>query len=334
MSVVGPRYTYDVFFSYAWAIEETHDPSFRDWCRAVADDITKILRQSYNHPGQPEVRIYLDRDMTRSAQDLRKELQGAAENSAIFVALVSNFYESEYCRDEAAWFCEKLAKSGADFADHVCVLRVQDFQTRALPPHFLRNGEAPLYLNFCDDDGQPTNMPEFLNGASRPDLAQPIRNASLEIKDKIKKIREKEAALVEIDGQLRPDEKIVFVEAETRDLVRWSEVARQLQINRSIILPEAPPPTPATAIAMTNISYGNCDGLLMLRCRTGDDIKPRVTQAYRDRREMLATNQIMLPWVLLDDHDPPDPICVAFKIPRVRAEGDWAPAVKRAMFGA
>lgn len=334
MSVVGPRYTYDVFFSYAWAIEETHDPSFRDWCRAVADDVTKLLRQSYNHPGQPEVRIFLDRDVTRSAQDLRTELQSASESSAIFVALVSNFYESEYCREEAAWFCDKLAKSGADFADHVCVLRVQDFQAHALPPQFLHNGEAPLHLDFCDPDGQPINMSEFMCCAPKPDLAQPIRNAALEIKDKIKKIREKEAALVEIEGQLRPDKQIVFVEAETCDLVRWSEVAQHLQINRNIVLPEAPPPTPATAVAMTKITYGRCDGLLMLRCRPGDDIKPRVTQAYRDRREMLAKNQIMLPWVLLDDHDPPDPICVAFKIPRVRAEGDWASAVKRAMFGA
>ena len=39
MSVLGDRYDYDVFFSYAWATP-TGVPYLRDWTRAIADTVS------------------------------------------------------------------------------------------------------------------------------------------------------------------------------------------------------------------------------------------------------------------------------------------------------
>src|SRR5262245_48470442 len=104
MSVLGGEYKFDVFFSYAWATK-TEDPSLRNWSRKVADSIGALLRQRFNG-STAELHVYLDRDESRSGDDLSQHLKEAVEQSAIFVGLVSNFYSSDYCQREMNWFCD------------------------------------------------------------------------------------------------------------------------------------------------------------------------------------------------------------------------------------
>ena len=339
MAAIGGKYEYDVFFSYAWALEATEDPYLRDWCRKVADKVAALLRVRFNKD-RSRFRAYLDRDAAKSGQALVDELKAAAERSAVFVAMVSDYYQADWCRKEQDWFCDRVAADGAALAEHVCIIRVQTTSADAWPRRLTGPDGAPLlYLDFCDPHGEPIDMAEFVIEAPTPDLAQPIEQAAVEIGDKLNAIRAKLIARAEYESsRLPPDSPVLYFEAEPQDLMRWTEFGRVLEQVPNIVLP-ARCPVPADAVTDADQAYGDCDGMVLLRSRPGDNIVPRVKRAFQDLRrinkEHGGKGRAKVPWVLLDGLDePPPPDIEPFKIRRVPARGDFAPEVRKALFDA
>lgn len=339
MAAIGDDYAYDVFFSYAWALEATEDRHLRDWCRAVADGIVTLLRQRFNVGGR-RFAYYLDRDESKSGQALGEVLKAAAENSAVFVAMVSDYYAADWCQKEVDWFCDRIAATGSALADHIYIIRVQAPSEGAWPPRLTGPDGAPLlYRDFCNDRGQPINMAEFMFRSPTPGLAQPIEQATLEIGDKLKAMQAKLKARSDYrSSRTPPPEPLLYFEAEPQDAARWSACGRVLQDVPSIILP-AEKPVPANEMADADALYADCDGLVLLRSRPGDNIVPRVKRAFRDLRQIngryKTDGKPEVAWVLLDELDEaPPPDIAPFKIRRVQARGDWGPEVRKALFDA
>lgn len=339
MSAISDKYEYDVFFSYAWALEATDDPHFRDWCREVADGIASLLRVRFNTNGR-KLEVYLDRDKGKPGQALSEKLKAAAERSAVFVAMVSDYYQTDWCQREQDWFCDQIAADGAALADRVCILRVQATSEGTWPKRFADPGGGPrVYLDFCDKGGQPINLAEFLYKAPTPGLAQPTEQAALDISAKLDAIKLHLLARAAYESsRLPPDSPVLYFEAEPKDQPQWSELVRVLERMPNIVLP-AQSPVPADAVTDAEQAYGACDGMVLLRSRPGDNIVPRVKRAYQDLRrinkEHRANGRATVPWVLLDGLDePPPPDLEPFKIRRVPARGDFAPELQKALFDA
>jgi hypothetical protein len=332
---------YDVFFSYAWATA-TEDPTLRDWCRYVADTISILLSQQFNAK-PPRFSRYLDRDAARAGQDLSVLLKGAVERSSVFVVLVSDYYDSPYCLDEASWFAQRMTDAGLDMANHLCILRVQPSSREWWPPQLTgKDGKPLLYLDFCDPNGRPFGMTNFLMKGPTPELAGPIEKAALEIGQKLATIRNNQNAKEAYrNAQRPPDDPVVFFEAETGDLARWSDCLPHLRDDvPSIVLPAGPLPATAADCA----AFTDCNGLVMLRSRGTDDIGSRIKRAYQLRRQLSKQGAndanltrdaggAALPWVLLDEQDSPPPECESFRVPRVRVQPGWAAQVKEKLWG-
>jgi hypothetical protein len=332
MSVLGDRFKYDVFFSYAWGTS-TGDPHLRDWCRAIADAVASMLRIRFNASGS--FNAYLDRDESRSGQDLDVELKQAAERSGIFIAFISPFYSSDYCQKELAWFCDGNGLKGDALADRVCLLKVQDTPDDRWPDRFRgTSGQPLLYKGLCDDHGQPMSMMQFLLEKALRGMADKINEIVLEVADKISSMERRLRAQEQyIKAQAPPDKPVYFLEAEPKDQPRWAELNKFIRDVPSIVLPAAP--KPATAICPDE-DLKACDGMLMLRSRSDDNFSQRIQSAYLQRRELFRRpgekTIPWIPWVLLDEVDPPPPEEAIYGIPRVKVEGDdWLEDVKQAM---
>ena len=327
MSTLGDAYDYDVFFSYAWA-GDTGDQHMREWSRKIADTIRTLLSQRFNR-GDVRLNAFLDRDVLRGGQDLDRELKSAVQRSGILVAMVSDHYASPYCQKELNWFCEGLTE--ANFADHVCILRMQEV-SEGLWPAALQGTDAKprLFIDFCDERGQPINMAGFILSGSLADLVTPINRVVVEIADKItamqKKISAREAY---VRSQKLPVEPVIFLEAEQADLEQWMWCSAQLRAVPSIIWPQRAP-VPATAV-VNGEEYDGCEALLLLRSRVDDDIGRRIKAAYLSRRKLYRDKEQTIPWALLDLFDDPPPESDAFHLPRVPLKGDWLPVLRGAL---
>lgn len=334
MSVVGGNYQYDLFFSYAWA-EKANGAVLRDWSRMVADKITQLVGVRFNSSAQ--LAPYLDRDVnTHTGIQLDASLRAAAESAAIFVAMISPYYKSDYCQKELNWFLDRSTNDGAKVTERLCLYLVQDGDDLQWPDKLREpSGSRLLYTSFYGEGGLPLDIAAFINGAPTPLLAEPIRLAVLEIGSKIKELRDKLDARVKYEeSQRRPFNPVVFLEAEKEDEMRWAERRRQLEA-ANIILPATAPPTPATAVPNPGATYSECDGIVLLRSRPDDDIGSRIKKAYQDRRQIDRDEEKgMLPWALLDELDDPPPGIEEFKIPRVVTRGDWVPELQQKLRGA
>jgi hypothetical protein len=335
MSVVGGSYEYDVFFSYAWAEGETNDQALRDWSRMVADQISTLIKVRFSKVGT--LNRYLDRDVNnKSGIELDKSLQKAAEKAAVFVAMISPYYDSDYCQKELCWFLDRAAIEGGTCAERLCLFVIQDDDELKWPSRLRElNGTRLLYKKFHSESGQPLELASFLNRAPTPLLAAPIEDAALEIGNKIKAMKDKMQARIDYEVSQRvPDNLIVFLEAEKEDEVRWAERRRQLrEEGANIILPAKAPPMPATSLQNPATTYIGCDGMVLLRSRADDAIGERIKRAYLDRRQIYREGNGMVPWALLDELDEPPPEGEAFDIPRVVPVGAWVAELQQKLIG-
>jgi len=333
MSVLGDRYEYDVFFSYAWA-DKTGDELLRDWSRAVADAVSRRLRLRFN-AGERPLTAYLDRDVSRSGGDLDVELKQAAERSAVFVALISPYYQSEYCQKEVDWFCDSVALNGEALVDRACLLKIQRINNGFWPERFNGIAGKPLlYKDLCDNNGEPIGISnfDFTKRLSGEDLAKLIDDIVLEVADKISNLERILKAQAEYaHTQTPPDKPLYFLEAEPKDQQRWAEYSKSLRGVPSIVLP-AGMPKPATAIS-ADADLKGCNGMLLLRTPSDDDFSQRIKSAYLHRRELFRPDSSVswIPWVLLDEVESAPPEEAIYDIPRVRLEGEWVENVKQAM---
>lgn len=327
MSVTG-KYENDVFVSYAWGFGRSQNTALRDWSRKVTDNVTAMLRVRFGD----DLSVFLDRDRNNNtAAALDSRFQDAAESSAVFVALVSTYYLNSYCRKELDWFLDKIAAEGSPAADRLCIFLIQSVEEEHWPERLREpSGKRLLYRTFHCPEGQPLDIAAFLNGAPTPALTQPTDQAALEIGRKLLAIKgNAEARTTYKSSQRPPDAPIMFLEAEPDDLSNWEKRRNELKEAANIILP-ARAPIPATEVSDPGDIYNGCDGLVLLRSRTDDNIGRRLKQAYLDRRRLKTE----IPWALLDEQEPAPPDGEAFGIPRVVPVGPWVEELRRKLHGA
>jgi hypothetical protein len=327
MAVLGEQYQYDVFFSYAWGTA-SGDNNLRDWSRAVATATASLLRQRFNGTGKT-FDFYLDHNENRSGDDLDSKLEEEVKRSAIFVALISPYYSSPYCMQEAAWFCEANGLKGEGLAERLCLLRVQTTPDQGWPEQFKGSSGKPLlYIDLCNEHGQPRSMAKYTFEKILAGLAELIEQTALEIADKIStlesRLRAQEAYR---RSQAPPDRPLFFFEAEPVDRARWAECGKQIKGVPSIVLP-ARDPKPATSISPEDDLQG-CYGILMLRSRSDDDFGRRIKSAYLHRQKLFRERREEVPWALLDDLQDGPPEEEVYEIPRVRLQGDWVKALQQ-----
>lgn len=327
MSVTG-KYENDVFVSYAWGFGRSRSTALRDWSRKVTDNVTAMLRVRFGD----DLTVFLDRDRNNSSgAALDSRFQKAAEGCAIFVALVSTHYLNSYCRKELDWFLDKVKDEGSAVDDRLCILLIQSVTEDQWPQRLREpSGSRLLYRSFHCPEGQPLDLSAVLYGAPAPALAQPTDEAALEIGRKLLAIKgSADARTTYKSSQRAPDAPIMFLEAEADDATSWERRRDELKKAANIILP-ARSPIPATEVSDPGDLYNGCDGLVLLRSRSDDNIGRRIKQAYLDRRKLKAE----IPWALLDEQEPPPPDGEAFDIPRVVPEGPWVEELRRKLHGA
>jgi hypothetical protein len=332
MSVLGDRYDYDVFFSYAWATK-SGDADLRDWSRKVIETTLRLLRPRYGVKA-PEFKQYLDRNEACAGQDLDVDLRRAAERSGIFVALISPYYNAEYCLKEVEWFCESL--NGDTLADRVCLIRIWATDDETWPNKFKGISGRPLiYIDLCDEHGQPLGFAYFVTEGKLEKLADLVQEIAFQIAYKIdclakRLIAQEQYRLL----QTPPDRPMYFLEAEPNDKPKWAECSKHLREVPSIVLP-AGEPKPATAMSPDDVKA--FDGIVMLRSRPDDDFSRRIASAYASRRRLFVDPKnekasSWIPWALLDEVEPAPPEEALYDIPRIKlGEGDWLENLKQAM---
>lgn len=331
MSVLGDRYDYDVFFSYAWAAN-AGDPDLRDWSREVIDKTVRLLRPRYDVKG-PLFKQYLDRNEARAGQDLDVDLKHAAERSGIFVALISPYYNAEYCLKEVEWFCDSL--KGDALADRVCLIRIWATDDEIWPSRFKGVSGGPLiYIDLCDEHGQPLSFASFVLERKLLGIADSVQKVALEIAYKVDSLVKRLLAQEQYRLlQTPPDRPVYFLEAEPTDACKWEECSKHIRDVPSIVVP---PGVPKPATEMSPADVKEFDGIVMLRSRPDDDFGRRIASAYRSRRRLFLdpSNEkasSWIPWVLLDEVEPAPPEESLYDIPRVKLEGDWLEKLKQAI---
>lgn len=330
MTIAGGSYQHDIFYSYAWAKQQTGSDALRDWTRTYINHLNTLLKIRFNKPDE-QLSVFLDSECLKNGARLDDSLEQAVRSSAVFVAVISSFYQNSYASRELEWFLDQVAADGSSLERRLHLLVIQNVPDDGWPRGLKdRSGDRLLFQTLHDADGCPLDFEQFITGCPTPLLGAPSKEAALELQKKLITIKKDNEARRAYDSAQRPPaNSIVFFEAEAEDEPNWKTHRAHLIGCEHIILP-ASAPEPATA--MTEATYGDCDGMVLLRSRENDQIGERLRKAYLGRRAVLSKGK-MVPWVLLDELDSPPPEADAYRIPSVVPRGDWVAELQRKLLG-
>jgi len=332
MTIAGGTYRHDVFYSYAWGEKQLGTGALRDWTRNYINHVNTLLKLRFNNNSQ-QLSIFLDSECLENGARLDAALEKAVRGSALFVAVISKFYRDSYASRELRWFLDQMAADGSNLDQRLLILLIDRVDEDQWPAELRdRSGDRILFQRLHDDDedGAPLDFSQFIMGGPTPQLGAPGKETALEIQKKLVAIKkDNEARTAYESAQRPPASSIVFFEAESQDEPNWKTHRQHLSGAEHIILPAA---TPQPATAMTEATYGDCDGMVLLRSREDDQIAERLRKAYLGRRAVLSKGKLV-PWVLLDELDNPPPEADAYRIPSVVPRGDWVPELQRKLLG-
>jgi hypothetical protein len=282
----------DVFFSYSWAAE-AEDPDLRDWCRAIASIINSALKLKFNS-GVNKYNYYLDRDKSLTGESIKEVIERSINSSRVFVAIVSDYYNTEYCLDEATMFRNLAGKVEWDLSQRLSIIHVQ--RDTDINPHWWpdplkgADGKPLLCDRFFDERtgypiGYPLTDPREL--IKIPELRMALGRLTYEIGQKVANIRRTEAikATHREQSQKRELNPTLFFEAELVDNDRWQNLVSELRSGQSNVVPVI---GPKDMDKVTWKEWNRCDGVVMLHSRPDDEIQSRVVGAHWVRRELIA----------------------------------------------
>lgn len=338
MSYIGDPYKYDVFVSYPHAVEALGGRvTLREWSRGVTDAILEYVTMSLaEEQGNDKLAYYLDRDRAVSAMPLTDTLEEAIQKSAVLIILMSPYYKN-WCLKELEWFFQRAPVDGRGF-DQCVLLNVQKVNDGHWPDLLRdKDGQRVLGTSLMDDDGLPLGYEDYRASKTLPNTNGLWKSIAIEIKDKLielRKRRDAERSLAESKvnpwsglGQSRPDDRLIYLEAEPEDRQIWSARRMRLAAERAVVLPDEPLGDSMADRSESVLGvYRDCDALILHRVRPDDLIQPRIRRAFQDRRLLFQKERKEMPWAVLDEHpDLPLPGANAFRVPRVSTKDDGWP---------
>ena len=168
-------YKYDVFVSYARVDDEEDMPGGLNWVSTFEKYLTRALRKRLATGDQ--LSVFFDR-RTVSSNDVLSELEAAARDSAVFLAVCSpNYAEREWTRKELAAFTGASDDSKRLFAVEILPLDggqayPEGLQERVREPFMVPTSDVGTTLMPL-----PPEHPEF--GKKIHDVAEQIRQQLL-----------------------------------------------------------------------------------------------------------------------------------------------------------
>jgi TIR domain len=330
LSYVGEPFEYDVFVSYAHAEVETDAPLIRDWSRHVAEQLRDLLATALNPeaPAGSKVTVFLDDRLLRAGQPLTETLREKAKRSALLLVLMSPLYpRKSWCVDELTWFFEQAVQDGRGH-DHCTVLRIQPVANDTWPKLLRDERGAPvLFLDLVEAD---TELPVCLTELEAPELARALLKPFIEIKGKLKALRELFAARRRMAASVpqRPaDRPVIYLDASPEEEALWQGLKGELK-DVAIVRPANLAPANGDADPLDRerqkqrqLQFASSDGLVLLHGSRGAWLEHAVAISYNDRR-LLLQRQRNLPWAILDRAGSKPPVADDYEVPCVPATSD------------
>jgi len=167
-----PNYAYDIFISYARIDDEVDYPGGTKWVSTFEEYLSIALRKRLG--GTTDVKIFFDRRTLNSNDELR-ELEQAAERSALFLAVCSRSYvDREWTTRELSAFSRQ-----PDIAKRVFAIEIMPLDNQQSYPALLADRHRePFYVHTPHSRGTAVSLapddPRF--GHLIHDLAEQVRN--------------------------------------------------------------------------------------------------------------------------------------------------------------
>lgn len=365
MSLVGPRFEYDVFVSYCRgrsAMDGERPHRLRDWSR-------KLIATIIGETNPPTFGGLIDKvdpvrfydNPARDNDTLDKADRAAIASSAFMLVVLSpDFAGSAGCCEQIELFLQhaESAGGGRDNAlvamiaptslaadGPACLRKLLDGRNRdgAVADYYDRQSLQPLELELSDPNPGFTRL-----------LLEPIGRLANQIRCDLKRLQGIHAASARLPRGERPEPETGADQPPVSPAAPLAPLTKQLYVQGYRDEPAWRRTRDGLrAIAITNparlvvdevdltkrkardqqrrLEMAQCDGLVLVRAQGDEPTALLASQALKDRRLLDESDLARLEWVLVDWVDDAGPELPAdLPLPRIRArEEDWSGAVRR-----
>lgn len=332
MSYVGAPFEYDVFFSYAYAEEAIGSPILKNWSRLIATSIAGKVAFALNGGRAPEARFkcFLDTRALRDITALTPEIREQAGRSALMVVFLSSYYwASPWCeRELKTWF--GVGEAGRA-PTHCVPLLIQQTPSELWPPCLIDEAGNPFKCQYyMDENGQPLDLDLAFTAEELPkELYDRTGTSAVTIRSRLEDIKkhleaEQQKTNLSADNQ----DLVLYLEAEPKDEIERVKIFSELKLGAMVIpeqnrgyISDGAQDQPGRRGPVE--FYQQCNGLVLLRAREGDEIELRILKAYHDRKELLASHKV-LPWAVVNEPAHAGvPSADTFHVPVVNKTDQW-----------
>lgn len=321
MAILGPEYQHDIFFSYAHGDADGDGRSeLKQWSQNLAEEVRSSLQK---WPDFIDLAFYLDEsgrlgerlDATDSAYE---GLAASASASAMLLSVMSQWYpDSEWCRQECAWWAEGSEKRAPGVASafpraFVCI--AQDSPEGQTWPEALTDGSGRRLKGYVAyDRGLPRLQQVPFGTIGDDDDKAAFQRLVIKVAGDLgQKILDMRAALEEERARLHQLDKIggvadeaaaIFLHAPEDCAKEFAEASESLCNAGYIVAPEEHRPLPRNGRLddAQEDELRACDGLFILAGDTERSISAELVNIGRNLRKLiLAQQNKIMPCGVLD----------------------------------
>jgi hypothetical protein len=308
MCFVGEPFGHDIFVSYSHGDPDGRGTSpLKEWSRALIRHLEQEIRSPY--PDFDPLQIFIDEQLDPTlalTAELREHAQAAG---LLMVIMTERWLKSAWCEDEIGWFQEQVAsRGGPDGA----VIVVRAFPTNtSLWPDCLKDerGNVLTGIHFHPLPGGPgippygwredkPSDPEYWKAVAK--LATTVMRRLQELKDREELRKAQVPAGRSINGTPR-----LYLLGRAGQEVAWAASRERLVEAGFEVKPIRLQPVGSSLLEIRRAQrdrldeLGRCDGFLILRTDSAEDITPILETCEANRACIEATGKY-LPCGVLD----------------------------------
>jgi hypothetical protein len=323
VSYVGPPFGYDLFVSYARAVNIIKSDALVQWSHHFCNEITKLLAQRFNRPGQESasIEVFIDEKNIESGTKLPNEFENAVKSSAFMMVLMSPFYPaSRWCREELEHHFTSTTSDGRN--GHCIVVRAQMLADIDWPDRLKDDRGNPVsYKDLADAE---TQLPLGINSFDDPRLKEVITKIYIEIQQRIEQYRKYlvDRRAYEARRQRPLTRPVIYLHARPQDLSDWKSARAKLR-DKAVVNPDSLPQPDDDVYDSAKRDailreYSRCDGVALLRAKNSD-IRLDVMTIYRDLQRLSQEYRRNIPWAVLDQVGDEFPTAADYGVPSISA---------------